>query len=321
MELPESFSITTEVWMVPCRVTQKKQYLPLCNPLDDIDVQDLFRARNAWRLDEDQILLELINFRGPKNWSGIAKELNTRHHDSISVRKGKQCRERWFNHLNPSLIKTQWSSKEDLILIEKQQELGNRWSQIAKFLLGRTENQIKNRWKSFTKKACKKRKKGRPTIRIVRPPQELVSNDYLNLDSGAKLDEKTPYDLESIDSSPLSLGSFCKSELELPPLNYEGLGPVRTSSLTSDPDLIASQNFEMSNIKSSKMDLDYFDLDKKIDEGNEGQFYDVFSFNHTGQFSLDENLTYFTSIKKEKQENKFISDGFFFIQDPIMSPP
>ena len=317
MELPEPFSITTEVWMVPCRVTQKKQYFPLCNPLDDIDVEDLFRSRNSWRVNEDQVLEELVNIRGPKNWSGIAKELNTRLHEALPVRKGKQCRERWYNHLNPSLIKTKWSEREDLVLLEKQKELGNKWSEIARFLLGRTENQIKNRWKSLKKKACKKRNKERPTIRIIKPSLELGSDRTLDLNCGVKIDDHILYDLDAIDNSPLGLNEFCKSEIELSPICYEALGPVRMSSLTSDPDLIAYQSSELTNIKASKIDIDYFYPDKKIDEETEGQFHDIFSFNMPLQWSWDENFAHLTSISKEKQDNSFQSEGFFSFKSQI----
>ena len=34
----------------------------------------------------------------------------------IPGRLGKQCRERWFNHLDPSLTKTVWTGREDEVL-------------------------------------------------------------------------------------------------------------------------------------------------------------------------------------------------------------
>lgn len=45
-------------------------------------------------------------------WSLIA--------DKIPGRIGKQCRERWSNHLDPSLMKGEWTKEEDIALIQAQ---------------------------------------------------------------------------------------------------------------------------------------------------------------------------------------------------------
>jgi hypothetical protein len=34
------------------------------------------------------------------------------------ARTGKQCRERWHNHLDPSIKKSTWTREEDKILID-----------------------------------------------------------------------------------------------------------------------------------------------------------------------------------------------------------
>ena len=86
-------------------------------------------AKRAWTDEEDAELLATVAKLGPQRWSLISSHLKGR--------VGKQCRERWFNHLCPEVKKGEWTPEEDELITIGVKELGTKWSEIVKRLPAR----------------------------------------------------------------------------------------------------------------------------------------------------------------------------------------
>ncbi|KAL9326517.1 hypothetical protein ACSQ67_007162 [Phaseolus vulgaris] len=134
-------------------------------------------VKGQWTSDEDRLLIQLVDQYGVRKWSHIAQ--------ALPGRIGKQCRERWHNHLRPDIKKDIWTEEEDKILIQAHAEIGNKWAEIAKKLTGRTENSIKNHWNATKRRQYSKRK-----CRSKYPRGSLLQEyiKSLNLDQNPPMD-------------------------------------------------------------------------------------------------------------------------------------
>ncbi|CAM0957340.1 unnamed protein product [Alopecurus aequalis] len=161
-----------------------------CFP-DRTDVQCLHRwqkvlnpelVKGPWSKEEDDIIIKMVKEYGPTKWSAIAQ--------ALPGRIGKQCRERWHNHLNPGINKDSWTQEEEIRLIQAHQVYGNKWAELSKFLPGRTDNAIKNHWHSSVKKKFESYRAEGLLAQFQGLPAVAYPTGSLNLDSTSTISQQ-----------------------------------------------------------------------------------------------------------------------------------
>ena len=101
-------------------------------------------TKGTFTREENQLIRSFVQENGTRSWPKITRVL--------PHRTPKQCRERWFNNLDPSVVKDPWTSEEDRMIFNAYIAHGPKWSVIAHELPGRTDNAIKNRWNASISK-------------------------------------------------------------------------------------------------------------------------------------------------------------------------
>ncbi|KAG5122600.1 hypothetical protein JHK84_040940 [Glycine max] len=148
--------------------------------------------KGQWNKEEDRKLIRLVKQYGERKWAEIAEKLEGR--------VGKQCRERWNNHLRPDIKKDSWSEEEERILVDTHARLGNRWCEIAKHITGRSENAIKNHWNATIRRQNSKRKNKKTKSSINGKPHSSILEDYIRSQNQTTSSNPTPGIITATDT-------------------------------------------------------------------------------------------------------------------------
>ncbi|ESN99205.1 hypothetical protein HELRODRAFT_155960 [Helobdella robusta] len=98
----------------------------------------------VWRNTEDEILKAAVMKYGKNQWSRIASLLHRK--------SAKQCKARWFEWLDPSIKKTEWSREEEEKLLHLAKMMPTQWRTIAP-IVGRTAAQCLEHYEFLLDKA------------------------------------------------------------------------------------------------------------------------------------------------------------------------
>lgn len=166
-------------------------------------VLDPTLLKGSWTREEDEMIITFVRTYGCRSWTKLAKML--------PGRIGKQCRERWRNHLNPDISRGPWTPAEDYQLMVLHEQYGNSWSKIAAMMPTRADNMIKNRWYSTISKKTKEelaaavgkappQETARAEVVLPKPKFEEVATEPTPLWTGGTPFATTPF------SSTLTFG-------------------------------------------------------------------------------------------------------------------
>lgn len=127
----------------------------------------------------DRRLLQYVNTYGTDAWEKIAKLFKNK--------SAKQCRDRWDNYVNPEISNQPWTIEEDMQLRAIFQQIGPKWTVLAKYFPRRTPSNIRFRMLKLKRSELRNLKKG-----FVAHKAKLTQQPAKILEFPPSIDEITP---------------------------------------------------------------------------------------------------------------------------------
>lgn len=136
------------------------------------------QKKSPFTCEEDKLLLQLVENYGKNDWKAISilmKKFNFN-------RNTRQCKDRYYHYLDPSIKQNfEWTKEEDDLLLNKVIEIGNKWKTMESFFPGRTEISLRNRFKLLQRKESKdERKKDKKKKNIMSDEFSFLDNFCTN---------------------------------------------------------------------------------------------------------------------------------------------
>jgi len=124
----------------------------------------------VWKNSEDEILKAAVMKYGKNQWARIS---------SLLVRKSaKQCKARWYEWLDPSIKKTEWTREEEEKLLHLAKIMPTQWRTIAP-IVGRTAAQCLEHYEKLLDQAQKAEEDG--------PGEDTAAAELAGADDPRKL--------------------------------------------------------------------------------------------------------------------------------------
>ncbi|XP_050026260.1 cell division cycle 5-like protein [Dermacentor andersoni] len=150
----------------------------------------------VWRNTEDEILKAAVMKYGKNQWSRIASLLHRK--------SAKQCKARWYEWLDPSIKKTEWTREEEEKLLHLAKLMPTQWRTIAP-IIGRTAAQCLEHYEYLLDQAQKKEEEGE----ILDDPRKLKPGE---IDPNPETKPARP-DPKDMDEDELEMLSEARARL------------------------------------------------------------------------------------------------------------
>jgi pre-mRNA-splicing factor CDC5/CEF1 len=105
----------------------------------------VFLKGGVWKNSEDEVLKAAVQKYGKQQWARVASLLNRK--------TAKQAKARWYEWLDPSIKKTEWSRSEEEKLLHLAKLLPAQWKTIGP-MVGRTATQCQEHYEQLLDQAA-----------------------------------------------------------------------------------------------------------------------------------------------------------------------